>query len=100
MRIWCGNLSYNSDANDLREWLRNAGFVATDIKVITNRDTGHSKGFAFAEVKDARVVEEMNGRELHGRSIVVNEAKPLGSGQHYRPPARKQQWDNRDGTED
>ena len=79
MNIYVGNLSYKVRENDLKEVMEDYGTVES-VKVIKDRDTGKSKGFAFIEMaNDAeaqRAIEELNGAEYEGRTMVVKEAKP------------------------
>jgi len=76
-RLFVGGLSWNSTADDLRAAFEKIGAVA-DAAVVTDRDTGKSRGFGFvtmADRKDAnRAIEEMDGADLDGRNIVVNVA--------------------------
>ena len=79
MRIYVGNLSWTADENELRDAFAAHGEV-TSLQVITDRETGRSRGFAFvemandAEAKDA--ISAMNNKEIDGRQLKVNEAKP------------------------
>ncbi len=79
MNIYVGNLSYKVRENDLREVLEDYGTVDS-VKIIKDRDTGKSKGFAFIEMaNDAdaqKAIEELNGAEYEGRTMVVKEARP------------------------
>jgi cold-inducible RNA-binding protein len=77
-RLYVGNLSYDTTEVDLREAFGTAGAVV-DVKVVMDRDTGRPRGFAFVEMgTDAEAqtaMSELNGRELGGRSLKVNEAQ-------------------------
>ncbi len=79
MNIYVGNLSYKVRENDLKEVMEDYGAVDS-VKIIKDRDTGKSKGFAFIEMaNDAdaqRAIEELNGAEYEGRTMVVKEARP------------------------
>ena len=79
MRIYVGNMSYESTEDDLREAFSVHGQVES-VTVISDRDTGRSKGFAFVEMPsndEAQAsINEMNGKELQGRALTVNEARP------------------------
>jgi len=79
MNIYIGNLSYKVRENDLKEVMEDYGAVDS-VKIIKDRDTGKSKGFAFIEMaNDAdaqRAIEELNGAEYEGRTMVVKEARP------------------------
>ena len=82
-RLFVGGLSWNTSDQGLREAFERFGEV-TDAKVITDRDTGRSRGFGFVTFADdqagATAIAEMNGTELDGRSIRVNEAEERNFG--------------------
>ena len=84
-KLYVGNLAYSVRDNDLEQAFSQFGTV-TSAKVMMERDTGRSKGFGFVEMgSDAEAqaaINGMNGQPLGGRSIVVNEARPMES----RPP--------------
>lgn len=79
MNIFVGNLNFKIEENELKEIFEDYGEVDS-AKIITDKFTGRSKGFGFIEMpNDAeanKAIEELNGGELEGRNIVVNEAKP------------------------
>ncbi|MEM7630325.1 MAG: RNA-binding protein, partial [Planctomycetota bacterium] len=78
-KLYVGNLPYNMDARDLEDLFGQRGEVTSAV-VVNDRETGRSRGFGFVEMtNDAeadKAVEEMNGAEIDGRSLVVNEARP------------------------
>lgn len=78
-KLFIGSLSYQATDDDLRAAFEPFGQV-TSAKVIMDRETGRSKGFGFVEMdsEDAaqKAIKEMNGKELAGRTVVVNEARP------------------------
>ncbi|MBR9979061.1 MAG: RNA-binding protein [Bacteroidetes bacterium] len=82
MNIYVGNLAYGIREEELRSVFENHGAVDT-VKIIMDRDTGRSKGFAFVEMpnddESRTAIEQLNGVELQERSITVNEAKPRES---------------------
>lgn len=84
-KLYVGNLPYSVRDNDLQQQFGEYGNV-TSAKVMMERDTGRSKGFGFVEMgsdADAQsAIEGMNGQSLGGRSLVVNEARPMEA----RPP--------------
>ena len=86
-KLYVGNLPYGVRDNDLEQAFGQFGSV-TSAKVMMERDTGRSKGFGFVEMgSDAEAqaaINGMNGQPLGGRSIVVNEARPM----EPRPPRR------------
>ncbi|UJF23641.1 RNA-binding protein [Suttonella sp. R2A3] len=77
--IYVGNLSYQTDENELRNIFSAHGEVSS-ANIITDRDSGRSKGFGFVEMPDAeaakKAIEAVNGAELGGRNLRVNEARP------------------------
>ncbi|HNX89820.1 MAG TPA: RNA-binding protein [Paludibacteraceae bacterium] len=79
MNIYVGNLSYKVRENDLKEVMEEYGQVDS-CKLIIDRDTRRSKGFAFVEMADddaaKKAIAELNGAELDGRTMVVKEATP------------------------
>ena len=79
MNLYIGNLSYNVKESDLRNVMEEYGTVAS-VKLITDRETRRSKGFALVEMPDDaaanNVIKQLNGAEYVGRSIVVKEAFP------------------------
>ncbi|MHC4958539.1 MAG: RNA recognition motif domain-containing protein [Planctomycetota bacterium] len=74
-RLFVGGLSWDTTADDLRAAFEKLGRVS-DAAVVTDRDTGRSRGFGFVTMADrrdaARAIDEMDGSELDGRNIVVN----------------------------
>ena len=77
-RIYVGNLSYQTTENDLTNLFEEVGQVES-VSIITDRDTGRSKGFAFVEMsaEDAdKAITQFNGTEINGRALTVNEARP------------------------
>ena len=79
MKIYAGNLSYNVSDEDLRAAFAQFGSVDS-ADVIMDRATGRSKGFGFVEMSDATeakaAIEGLNGKDLDGRNLNVNEARP------------------------
>ena len=103
-RLYVGNLSYSLRSADLEEEFGKIGEVVS-AKVILERDTGRSKGFAFVEMGSEelaeRAIEEMNGKELAGRPLKVTQANPRPD-QTDRPPrnssyGHRHQGDRRSG---
>jgi cold-inducible RNA-binding protein len=78
-KIYVGNLSYTTEEHHLENEFAKFGNVIS-CKLITDRDTGRSKGFAFVEMESAEdaqeAIEKMNGADVDGRNLRVNEAKP------------------------
>ncbi|MGB0774710.1 MAG: RNA recognition motif domain-containing protein [Akkermansiaceae bacterium] len=79
MNIYVGNLSYDLNDNDLQQVFAEYGTVAS-ARIIQDRDSGRSKGFGFVEMPDdgdaQKAIEALNGQEISGRSLTVNEARP------------------------
>jgi cold-inducible RNA-binding protein len=79
MKIYAGNLSYGVSDEDLRAAFAQFGTVDS-ADVIMDRATGRSKGFGFVEMSDATeakaAIEGLNGKDLDGRNLNVNEARP------------------------
>jgi RNA recognition motif-containing protein len=82
MNIYVSNLSFNVQDEDLREFFAPYGEV-TSAKVITDRETGRSRGFGFVEMSDdaasKKAIAELNGATVENREINVSEAKPKES---------------------
>lgn len=76
-KLYVGNISFNTTADDLREAFGQYGTV-TSANVISDRETGRSRGFAFIEMDDGgeAAIDGLNGQELQGRTLTVNEARP------------------------
>ena len=78
-KLYVGNLAFQTTSEDLQELFAQAGTVAS-ASVVEDRMTGRSRGFAFVEMatpeEAASAIEQMNGREVGGRALKVNEAKP------------------------
>lgn len=81
--IFVGNLSFQTTQDDLHSVFSNYGAVER-VNIVTDRDTGMSRGFAFVEMTNRGEAEaaiaELHGRELNGRAINVNEARPKPEG--------------------
>lgn len=77
-----GNLPFSYDSSALESLFSQYGAVQS-ASVITDRDTGRSRGFGFVEMADddaRRAIEELNGRDIDGRALTVNEARPRSGG--------------------
>lgn len=77
--LFIGNLAYSTNDDSLREFFATIGQVES-AKVVTDRETGRSRGFGFVEFVDEadnqKAIAELDGKELDGRAINVNEARP------------------------
>ena len=80
-KLYVGNLSFDTTSDDLLAAFGQHGQV-TSAQVVTDRDTGRSRGFAFVEMADGAeaAIQAMNGAQLQGRTLTVNEAKPREGG--------------------
>jgi RNA recognition motif-containing protein len=79
--LYVGNLSWGTTEEELRQAFE-AHAPVTSARIISERETGRSRGFGFIEVENndaPKVVKEMNGFQLGGRSLIVNEARPKAS---------------------
>jgi RNA recognition motif-containing protein len=78
-KLYVGNLSFQTTSQDLQELFGQAGTVES-AQIISDRDTGQSKGFAFVEMatdeEAASAIDQFNGKEVGGRMLKVNEARP------------------------
>src|SRR3989339_725939 len=79
-KLYVGGLSYNTTQETLKETFSQAGTVESAV-VITDKMSGRSKGFGFVEMSTEeeaqKAIEMFNGKELDGRSVTVNEARPM-----------------------
>jgi cold-inducible RNA-binding protein len=81
--IFVGNLSYQTTQDDLQAAFAAYGGVER-VSIVTDRDSGQPRGFAFVEMTEAdaaqNAIAQLNGAELHGRALNVNEARPKTAG--------------------
>ena len=79
-KLYVGNLPYETTESDLQTLFEGAGQVST-INIVRDRTTGQARGFAFVEMGDAegaqRAISELDKHQYGGRSLTVNEAKPM-----------------------
>ena len=79
MKLYVGNLSFQTSSDDLQQLFAQAGTVES-VSVIEDRETGRSRGFGFIEMSSNEegkaAIEKFNGQEVGGRALNVNEAKP------------------------
>jgi cold-inducible RNA-binding protein len=79
MKLYVGNLSFQTSSEDLQQLFAQAGTVES-ATVVEDRDTGRSRGFGFVEMaskeEGERAIEQFNGTDLAGRNLTVNEARP------------------------
>jgi RNA recognition motif-containing protein len=105
-KLYVGNLPFSATDEGLREMFAQAGQVES-ARIITDRDTGRSKGFGFVEMSTeqeaSEAIKKFNGTELDGRALTVNEARPMtprdsggggrgGHGGHRGGGGGRQRW--------
>ena|ERR1043165_6357458 len=77
--VFVGNLSFQTTESELQAMFEQFGEISR-VQIMTDRDTGRSRGFGFVEMADddaaAKAIEALNGKELGGRALNVNEARP------------------------
>ena len=82
MKLYVGNLSFNTSNQDLIDLFNGVGPV-TSANIIEDRETGRSRGFGFVEMENQSdgetAISQLNGKEVDGRELKVNEAKPQSS---------------------
>jgi len=104
MNIYVGNLSFKTTEDELRQAFANVGEVSS-VNIIKDKFTGESKGFGFVEMADQNeattAISTLNGKELNGRALNVNEARPRndkprgggsGGGGGRRDNFRRKDW--------
>jgi cold-inducible RNA-binding protein len=78
-KLYVGNLSFRTTETDLSDMFGKIGEVES-VQIITDRDTGRSKGFGFVQMADdaaaEKAIAQLNGKEVGGRNLTVNEARP------------------------
>ncbi|HEY3122893.1 MAG TPA: RNA-binding protein [Thermoanaerobaculia bacterium] len=83
MKLYVGNLPYSTSEEDLRNLFSQYGTIES-VAVITDRETGRSKGFGFVEFNDdgeaRNAIQGLSGQEFGGRALTVNEARPKTGG--------------------
>ncbi len=81
MKLFVGNLPYSATEADITDFFTQAGVTVDSVNVMRDRFTGEARGFGFVEINDDtaanHAVEACNGRDLMGRAMIVNEARPM-----------------------
>jgi RNA recognition motif-containing protein len=91
-KLFVGNLPYGANETDVQNFFANNGVTVDSVTVMRDRFTGQARGFGFVEINDdavaQRAVESCHGKDLMGRTLVVNEARPMTprEGGGSRPP--------------
>jgi len=79
-KLYVGNLPFTATEDDVREFVSGSGHAVESVQIISDRDTGRSKGFGFVTLAPGsdihRAEEELNGQKLEGRALTVNQARP------------------------
>ena len=82
-RLYVGNLPFSADENQLRDLFSANGRTVGEVKMVTDRDTGRPRGFAFVEMGSSEhadgAIRDLNGTDFGGRPLTVNEAKERSS---------------------
>lgn len=80
-KLFVGNLPYSANETDLQNFFSDNGVAVDSVTVMRDKFTGQARGFGFVEIQDdgaaARAVENCHGKDLMGRTLVVNEARPM-----------------------
>ena len=83
-RLYVGNLPFTTDEQQVRDLFSQNGRTVTEVKLVTDRDTGRLRGFGFVEMGSSEeadaAIRAVNGHDLGGRALTVNEAKERTSG--------------------
>ena len=98
-RLYVGNLAFSATESDVRSAFESHGAVDS-VHLVTDRDTGQMRGFGFVEFSDdsaaQQAIDSMNGQDLQGRALVVNEARPRpergGGGGYGGGGGRRDRW--------
>lgn len=94
-KLFVGNLPYSANEPEVQGFFESAGIAVDSVTVMRDRFTGQARGFGFVEINDdaaaQRAIEVCNNKELNGRAVAVNEARPMTpreGGGGGRPPRR------------
>ena len=83
-RLYVGNLPFTADETQIRELFAQSGRTVSEVKLVTDRDTGRPRGFGFVEMGSSEdadgAIRDHNGRDFGGRALTVNEAKERTAG--------------------
>jgi len=91
-KLFVGNLPYGASETDVQNFFSSQGVTVDTVTVMRDRFTGQARGFGFVEIQDdaaaQQAVDNCHGKDLMGRTVVVNEARPMASreGAGSRPP--------------
>ena len=93
-KIYVGNLSFRTTEDELAELFQQIGPIES-VSIITDRDTGRSKGFGFVSMNDEdadKAIAAYNGKDLGGRALTVNEARPMVKREFTNRAGRSNRW--------
>ena len=83
-RLYVGNLPFTADETQIRDLFSQDGRAVTEVKLVTERETGRPRGFGFVEMGSSQdadgAIRDLNGHDMGGRALTVNEAKERSSG--------------------
>ena len=83
-RIYVGNLPFSADESAVKSLFAQNDRTVTEVKLITDRDTGRPRGFGFVEMSNSeeadKAISDLNGYQMDGRALTVNEARARGEG--------------------
>ncbi len=95
-KLFVGNLPYSANETEVQKFFADHGVAIDSVTVMRDRFTGQARGFGFVEINDValagKAVETCHGQDLMGRTLVVNEARPMApreGGGGGRPPRRE-----------
>jgi RNA recognition motif-containing protein len=93
-KIYVGNLSFRTTEEELAGLFEQIGGIES-VSIITDRDTGRSKGFGFVSMNDDdadKAIESLNGKDFGGRALTVNEARPMVKKDFTSRASRPNRW--------
>ena len=93
-KVYVGNLPFQTTEDDLNNLFSQVGPVES-VSIITDRDTGRSKGFGFVSMGDddaEKAIAAYNGKEMNGRALTVNEARPMVKREFTDRAGRSNRW--------
>src|SRR5256886_1694192 len=83
-RLFVGNLPFDATESQVRDLIAGGGRTVHSVKIVSDKETGRSRGFAFVDVEDdaqaQSAITDLNGKDFNGRAVVVNEAQERGHG--------------------
>jgi RNA recognition motif-containing protein len=92
-KLFVGNLPYSANETDVQNFFADNGVTVDSVTVMRDRFTGQARGFGFVEIGDdaaaQRAVDACHGKDLMGRTVVVNEARPMTSREGGGRPSRR-----------